>query len=56
MPLAAMTWAASRAKVWELFRQSKQMATPRAAAFSPSSKITWAKAWVAWRMTWTFIR
>ena len=56
MPLAAMTQAACRANSWELFRQSKQMAMPCLAASAPSSRITWAKAWVAWRMTWTFIR
>ena len=56
MPLAAMTQAASRAKTSELFRQSKHTAIPRAAASAPSSRMTWAKAWVAWRMTWTFIR
>ena len=56
MPFPAMTQAASRAKTSELLRQSKQTATPLAAAWGPSSRMTWAKAWVAWRMTWTFIR
>ena len=56
MPLAAMTQAAARANSREWLRQSWQMATPLAGASGLSARITWAKAWVAWRITWTFIR
>ena len=55
MPLPAMTAAASRANSSEWWRQSKQTAMPRCAASPPSAKMTSAKAWVAWRMTWMFI-
>ena len=51
-----MMQAASLAKRSELFRQSKQMATPFLTASGPSFRMTLAKAWVAWRMTWIFIR
>ena len=56
MPAAAMMQAASRANTSELFRQSKQMATPFLTASGPSFRMTLANAWVAWRMTWMFMR
>ena len=55
MPLPAMTSAVSRANSWEWLRQSKHTATPRFTASGPSARMTSAKAWVAWRMTWMFI-
>jgi hypothetical protein len=56
MPLAAMTQAAAWANSSEWWRQSKQIATPWAAALGPSAKMTWAKASVAWRTTYRFMR
>ena len=55
MPLPAMTQAVSRANSSEWLRQSKHTATPRSMASLPSALMTSAKAWVAWRITWTFI-
>ena len=55
MPLAAQTSAAARANSMEWFRQSMQMATPRRLPSSPSAQMTWAKPWVAQRMTWMFM-
>ena len=51
-----MMQAASLANTSELFRQSKHTATPFFTDSGPSLRITLAKAWVAWRMTWMFIR
>ena len=55
MPFAAMTQAASFANSTPLRRQSWAMTMPFRLASSPSAAMTFANAWVAWRMTWMFI-
>ena len=55
MPLPAITAQTSSANSRLWLRQSWHTATPRFTASGPSARITSAKAWVACRITWTFM-